>query len=124
MPRRRRRGFGRITKWKGRWCARWLDEGGKLRQKSFRGSRALAERFLPQRVVHRKKKNFAVPFRRLCQNEWRSRVEALLLEGPHLEVLDRSAILRIWEDHLNRADRTRQVFSLLTLALWIRSLPS
>jgi len=46
----RRRAFGRIVHWQGRWCARWLEDG-RLRQKSFRGSKALAQRFLAQRQL-------------------------------------------------------------------------
>ncbi len=50
MARRKHRGWGRIVKWKGRWCARWTEDG-RLRQKSFRGSKALAQRFLAQKQV-------------------------------------------------------------------------
>ena len=50
MARRKHRGWGRVAKWKGRWCARWMEDG-RLRQKSFRGSKALAQRFLAHKQV-------------------------------------------------------------------------
>ena len=56
---KRRRAFGRIVKWKGRWCARWIDENGVLRQKSFRGSKALAQRFLAQKLLEMEEREAA-----------------------------------------------------------------
>jgi integrase len=50
MKTKRRRAFGRIVKWQGRHCARWIEDG-RLRQQSFRGSKALAQRFLAQKQL-------------------------------------------------------------------------
>jgi len=50
MKTKRRRAFGRIVKWQGRHCARWIEDG-HLRQKSFRGSKALAQRYLAQKQL-------------------------------------------------------------------------
>ena len=78
----------------------------------------MAEQFLPKEIVHRKKKGFNVPFGDWCRTTWKERVaEVLLTKGsPHLEHISRSAVEDIWKEHL-RSDRSRQIFSLLMLAL-------
>lgn len=82
--------------------------------------KAMAERYLPAEIVHRKKKGFQVPFGDWCRGSWRDRVaEVLLTPGaPHLDHLDRSAIEGIWSAHARGADRGRSLFSLLMFALW------
>ena len=78
----------------------------------------MAEQFLPKEIVHRKKKGFNVPFGAWSRTVWKDRVASVLLDrgSPHLEYLSRQAIEQIWNTH-QRADRSRQIFSLLMLAL-------
>lgn len=80
-----------------------------------------AERLLPSRIVHRKKKGFQVPFGTWIRNIWKERVETLLLDshGRHLDLVSREAIEQIWHEHQRgNRDRGRQLFALASLALW------
>jgi len=81
--------------------------------------KAMAERYLPSSIVHRKKKGFQVPFGDWCRGIWRDRVgETLLSPGaPHLDHLDVAGVRQIWDAH-QRGDRSREVFSLLVFAIW------
>jgi len=83
----------------------------------------MAERYLPSAIVHRKKKNFAVPFSTWSRRSWKGFIEDVLLDknAPHWEVLNRRAVQQLWRHHIDSSpDRSRQVFSLLMLALWWR----
>ena len=84
---------------------------------------AVAESFLPGEIVHRKKKGFQVPFGDWSRGIWRERIEALLLkaDAPHLELIDRSGLHHLWQQHLQqKPDRSRQIFSMVMLAQWMR----
>lgn len=84
-----------------------------------------AERFLPRPIVHRPKKGFLVPFGEWSRGVWRSRVEDHLLasDNPVFDHLHRGSVERLWREHLRgRRDRSRQMFALLTLAVWARTL--
>ncbi|RME81217.1 MAG: hypothetical protein D6771_08565, partial [Zetaproteobacteria bacterium] len=80
----------------------------------------MAQRYLPARIVHRKKKGFRVPFAEWSRGIWRKKVEdRLFSEGIHLRLLNKQALWRIWQEHLQqKPDRSRQVFTLLMLAVW------
>ncbi len=81
----------------------------------------MAERYLPEAIVHRPKRGFNVPFGTWSRGPWRGPVEQTLLEGPHLGHLERTGLERIWREHLaGRPGRARQVFALFMLALWWR----
>lgn len=83
----------------------------------------MAESYLPPSIVHRKKKGFGVPFGSWSRGPWRSFVEETLLDSnaPHWQALNRNGVKIMWKQHLNRKpDRSRQIFSLLMLALWWR----
>ena len=81
--------------------------------------KAMAERYLPSAIVHRKKKGFQVPFGDWCRGVWRERVEAALLTpgAPHLDYLNPDGIRAIWDSHQHR-NRQRELFALLVFALW------
>lgn len=88
--------------------------------------RRMAREWLPERIVNRPKRGFRVPFGAWARGPWRRRVEEALLEPglPHLDRLHRGGVERIWRDHLTgRRDRERQLFALLTLAVWWRQEP-
>ena len=92
------------------------------RKQSKRVHKAMAERFLPSEIVHRKKKGFQVPFGEWSRGIWRERIEALLLQpnAPHLAVVNRKGVQQLWSEHLQqRPDRSRQIFSLVMLAHWM-----
>lgn len=80
--------------------------------------KAMAERYLPRAIVHRPKKGFQVPFGSWSRGLWRAWIESCLLDGLD-GLLRRQGVERMWREHLEgRPDRSRQVFSLLMLALW------
>lgn len=81
----------------------------------------MAAGYLPERIVHRRKKGFQVPFGAWSRGSWKGWVEERLLDArqPHLQGLQRGGVERLWRQHLQgRPDRSRQVFALLMLALW------
>ena len=93
------------------------------RKQTKRVHKAMAESFLPGEIVHRKKKGFQVPFGDWSRGIWRERIEALLLQAdaPHLELINRSGLHHLWQQHLQqKPDRSRQIFSLVMLAHWMR----
>lgn len=84
-----------------------------------------AERYLPATIVHRPKKGFRVPFSDWSRNVWKDAVESDLLDdtNPMYGLLDRSAVEETWRSHLSgQRDLGRQIFALLTLAIWSRSM--
>ncbi len=81
----------------------------------------MAESYLPSSIVHRRKKGFQVPFAQWSRGIWRDFVADILLgaNAPHFMMLERDAVSRIWNEHLQgRPGRARQVFALMMLALW------
>jgi len=81
----------------------------------------MAEAYLPAAIVHRKKKGFGVPFGAWSRGPWKSFVQEALLDknAPHWSLLNRNGMRLMWNQHLNgKPDRSRQIFSLLMLALW------
>lgn len=54
MAKQKKRDWGQVWKFRGKWTARWW-EGGKLRQKSFAGAKSVAERFLALKRVELEK---------------------------------------------------------------------
>jgi asparagine synthase (glutamine-hydrolysing) len=81
----------------------------------------MAESYLPASIVHRKKKGFGVPFGSWSRGAWRPFIEEMLLDekAPHWEALNHRGVEMMWKQHLqSKPDRSRQIFSLLMLALW------
>jgi asparagine synthase (glutamine-hydrolysing) len=77
---------------------------------------------LPARILQRKKHGFGVPLGAWFRGELRPLVEDTLLAGSRLgRRLDAAALRRIFDDHVSgRADRGHQLWTLLTLELWMR----
>jgi asparagine synthase (glutamine-hydrolysing) len=77
---------------------------------------------LPPSILARKKHGFAVPLGRWFRGELRPMIEGLLLEGPRLgRWLRTDAIRRMVAEHVSgRYDRSHQLWTLLTLELWLR----
>ena len=80
------------------------------------------EDLLPAAILERKKHGFGVPLGAWFRTELRPLVEDTLLDRPRLGGrLDVSIIRRLFDDHLaGRADRGHQLWTLLTLELWMR----
>lgn len=84
----------------------------------------MAERYLPSAIVHRQKKNFAVPFGEWSRTSWKGFIEDILFDNnaPHWEALNQGTVRQLWDNHINsKPDRSRQIFSLLMLAMWWRA---
>jgi asparagine synthase (glutamine-hydrolysing) len=77
---------------------------------------------LPAAILRRKKHGFGVPLGAWFRGELRPMVEATLLDGSRLgRRLDAAVIRGIFDDHVaGRADRGHQLWTLLTLELWMR----
>lgn len=83
----------------------------------------MARRFLPSEIVNRPKKGFQVPFGQWSRGAWRDYVEATLFasNAKHLHYFDKKTLAKFWQQHLEKKpDRSRQMFALLTLALWFQ----
>lgn len=83
----------------------------------------MAEAYLPSHIVHREKKGFQVPFDQWSKTIWRDYVEGELLNmaNPLYQTLSIDAVGDIWQQHLQgKRSLSKQVFSLLTLALWAK----
>jgi asparagine synthase (glutamine-hydrolysing) len=80
------------------------------------------EDLLPPAILARKKHGFGVPLGAWFRGELRPLVEDLLLDQPRLGGrLDPAVIRRIFDDHVaGRGDRGHQLWTLLTLELWMR----
>jgi asparagine synthase (glutamine-hydrolysing) len=80
------------------------------------------EDLLPAAILARKKHGFGVPLGAWFRSELRPMVEDTLLDRPHLGGrLDVSVIRRLFDEHVaGRADRGHQLWTLLTLELWMR----
>jgi asparagine synthase (glutamine-hydrolysing) len=83
----------------------------------------MSERYLPDTIVHRKKKGFQVPFEVWSRGIWRDRIEKIIFDenSPHWTMLRRDGVKSLWKQHQQgKPDRSRQFFALLILALWWR----
>ena len=77
---------------------------------------------LPSAILGRKKHGFGVPLGAWFRAELRPLVQDTLLDGSRVgRRLDAAEIRRIFDDHVTgRADRGHQLWTLLTLELWMR----
>jgi asparagine synthase (glutamine-hydrolysing) len=77
---------------------------------------------LPPAILKRKKHGFGVPLGSWFRGELRPLVEDTLLDRPRLGGrLDTGVIRRLFDEHVQgRGDRGHQLWTLLTLELWMR----
>jgi asparagine synthase (glutamine-hydrolysing) len=97
----------------------------RLKRRGGRGKIVLKEAvrdLLPGAIVHRPKHGFGVPLGAWFRGELRPMVEDTLLGSGRLFRFLRPAALRaLFDEHLaGRADRGHQLWTLLTLELWLR----
>ena len=97
----------------------------RLKRAGPRGKVVLKRAFeglLPAKIVHRPKHGFGVPLGDWFRGELRPMVEDTLLSSPRLGRRLRVETLRqLFEEHAaGRADRAHQLWTLLTLELWLR----
>jgi asparagine synthase (glutamine-hydrolysing) len=96
-----------------------------LKRRGGRGKivlkKAVAD-LLPPGIVARRKHGFGVPLGEWFRGELKGRAEALLLDRPRLaRWLRPEAVRRLLAEHLSgRGDRGHQLWTLLTLELWLR----
>jgi asparagine synthase (glutamine-hydrolysing) len=92
-----------------------------------RGKLALkhaAEAWLPREIIHRPKASFSAPLRAWMAHELRPMVDDVLVNGELTSsgFLDRQGVKRLVEDErTGREDRSKQLWQLLTLELWVRN---
>ncbi len=105
----------------------WVDSLPLAQKVQLRRSKiihkSMAEHYLPSRIVHRKKKGFQVPIQSWCKGVWRARCERLLFaeKAAHFPFLHRSGLESFWREiQRGKSDRSRQLFSILMIALWFR----
>jgi asparagine synthase (glutamine-hydrolysing) len=97
----------------------------RLKRRGSRGKRVLKEAvrdLLPASILRRPKHGFGVPLGAWFRGELRPLVEDTLLAQPRLgRWLRAGAVRAIHEEHVSgRADRGHQLWTLLTLELWLR----
>jgi len=97
----------------------------RLKRRGGRGKivlkKAVAD-MLPREILSRPKHGFGVPLGEWFRGELKTRVEALLLDRPRLaRWLRPEAVRQMFTEHLSgRSDRGHQLWTLLTLELWLR----
>lgn len=102
-----------------------LPDGHKRRGRTTK--RVLREAFadlVPPRILRRGKMGFGVPLATWFRGDLRATVEERLRSGARVhEYLDARAVGLVLDEHLQgRADRSPQIWSLLTLEIWLRRL--
>lgn len=83
----------------------------------------LAERFLPQDLIHRKKQMFTVPIGEWFRDKLRPFVESILLSERFTErgYADPAFVRELMQDHFaQRANYTRELRALVALEIWHR----
>jgi asparagine synthase (glutamine-hydrolysing) len=97
----------------------------QLKRRGRRGKlvlKAAASKLLPPAILARPKHGFGVPLGAWFRGQLRPLVEDTLLSGARLEQrLRPGALANLWRQHLSgQADRGHQLWTLLTLELWLR----
>ncbi len=98
-----------------------------FKARGFNTKLVLREAFrdlVPPRILKRRKMGFGIPLGPWFRGELCSFVESHLVSGqsPLFEHLDREMVVSYVNEHMEgRRDRGHQLFSLLTLSLWLRS---
>lgn len=86
--------------------------------------RMAANRFLPPEITGRPKLGFAIPFAEFARSSWRERIDGLLTGSgsPLAAHLDLDAVTGLWQAFVSgRGGSTRQIFSLIMLALCLHA---
>jgi len=96
-----------------------------FKRRGRHGKRVLkraAESLLPRSILERPKHGFGVPLGAWFRGELRPMVEDTLLASPRLAGrLRLDAVRELWRAHVSgQADRGHQLWTLLTLELWLR----
>ena len=84
-----------------------------------------AEKWLPDEIVYRPKASFSVPLRAWVNNDLREQVDEVLVRGELVRsgFLDQQALTKLVDaDRSGRADRSKEIWQLLTLELWARNM--
>ncbi len=85
--------------------------------------RRLAEKWLPEELVHRPKRGFGLPLRSWLQNELAPWVKELLLESSVTvpRYFSEERVTRLIQEHVaGRANHTGRIYTLLVFELWHR----
>jgi asparagine synthase (glutamine-hydrolysing) len=83
----------------------------------------LAERYLPQEIIYRRKVGFTVPLTRWFAGPWRGLIDDVLLSDRCLDrgYYDADVVRAIVSDHVNRrVDREQGIWLMLALEIWHR----
>jgi len=86
-----------------------------------------AQGSVPDEVIHRPKKGFAIPLARWLAGPLRPRLDALIASSPVWDIgaLNQPAFAAWNHEHQNhRRDRSKPLWALLVLDHWVRRLPS
>jgi asparagine synthase (glutamine-hydrolysing) len=86
-----------------------------------------AEDWLPDEIVNRPKASFSAPLRAWVAHELKDVVDEVLLKGELVSTgfVRRSALLKlVEEERTGREDRSKQIWQLLTLELWLKNATS
>jgi len=84
-----------------------------------------AEHWLPKEIVYRPKSSFSAPLRAWINCELRPLVDDVLLRGELVEtgfVRPAGVQLLVEEERTGQQDRSKQIWQLLTLELWLRNM--
>jgi asparagine synthase (glutamine-hydrolysing) len=76
---------------------------------------------LPDKIVHRKKRGFTLPFEQWLRADLRPEVEAALQKigaSPLGSALNQASALQVWNDFLNQRTSWSRVWSLYVLQRW------
>ncbi len=82
--------------------------------------RLAATQVLPRSIIDRPKRGFQVPFGSYIRQDWKEKVEPIILHESTLDRigLDKDAVGEIWQTHqVGKKDRSRQLFTLLMASL-------
>jgi asparagine synthase (glutamine-hydrolysing) len=80
-----------------------------------------AEAWLPKEIIYRPKALFSAPLRAWIRRDLQEMVEEVVARGELVTsgLLDRTTVRRmIDEDRSGKADRSKEIWQLLTLELW------
>ncbi len=83
----------------------------------------LAERYLPEDVIYRRKVGFTVPLTRWFRGPWRGLIDEVLLSDRSLDrgYYNADVVRSIVKDHIDgRIDREQGIWMLLCLEIWHR----
>ncbi len=101
-----------------------LPSGTKIRGRTTKVAlKDAAAAWLPKEIIHRPKASFSAPLRAWISRDLRGMVDELLLGGELVAsgVLRRAPLAQLVDDdRTGRADRSKQVWQLLTTELWFR----